>query len=78
MIDNIKKPIRMCVTCKKRFLQSELFRYSITINNEIKLFDGCGRSIYLCKLCKSDNRHKTVKILHGKYRISLQSIETVV
>jgi len=68
------KPIRMCVVCKKRFLQNELSRYSIT-DNKIKEYVRFGRSIYLCFMCKEKNKEKVIKILSGKYKIDADGLK---
>ncbi|PAF47605.1 hypothetical protein BKH46_03595 [Helicobacter sp. 12S02634-8] len=45
----------MCVCCRKRLLQWELFRLKIS-DKGIGLFDGNGRSFYLCKECASNEK----------------------
>ncbi|PAF51660.1 hypothetical protein BKH44_05080 [Helicobacter sp. 13S00477-4] len=40
----------MCICCRKRLKQKELFRLK-TQNTKIELFDGNGRSFYICKEC---------------------------
>ncbi len=57
-MENIKKPIRMCVVCRKRFFQNELIRMQC-INNELIPFTGSGRSFYVCKECVKS--HKFIK-----------------
>ncbi|PAF43201.1 DUF448 domain-containing protein [Helicobacter sp. 11S02596-1] len=47
--------VRMCVCCRKRFIQSKLFRLKIN-NARIGLFDGSGRSFYLCEECIDNNK----------------------
>ncbi|PAF49101.1 hypothetical protein BKH41_03155 [Helicobacter sp. 12S02232-10] len=47
--------VRMCVCCRQRFMQSELFRLQIN-NAGIKLFDGNGRSFYLCEKCINSSK----------------------
>ncbi|STQ85595.1 DUF448 domain-containing protein [Helicobacter muridarum] len=44
------KSIRMCITCKNRFLQSKLIRFKA---GETKLspYNGIGRSFYICNEC---------------------------
>ncbi|WP_236617366.1 MULTISPECIES: DUF448 domain-containing protein [unclassified Lebetimonas] len=44
------KQIRMCVACRKRDLQSNLYRLQC-INNELIKFSGNGRSFYVCESC---------------------------
>lgn len=70
------KPIRMCVVCRKRFLQSELLRYSIQ-NGEIKEHKKVGRSVYFCSACKTKSMDKLIKILSNKYKIDINSIKSI-
>jgi predicted RNA-binding protein YlxR (DUF448 family) len=42
--------IRMCVTCKKRDFQKNLYILQCK-NNEIVKFTGSGRSFYVCNEC---------------------------
>ncbi len=48
-------PIRMCINCRMRLPQKELFRF-VCKDKEIKKFEGSGRSFYICKKCISDKR----------------------
>ncbi|WP_236618674.1 DUF448 domain-containing protein [Lebetimonas sp. JH292] len=45
-----EKQIRMCVACRKREKQSNLYRLQC-INNELIKFTGNGRSFYVCEKC---------------------------
>lgn len=52
--------MRTCVACRKKDLQQHLVR--LKIENAIKLYDGRGRSFYLCKECVfKDSSHKALK-----------------
>jgi predicted RNA-binding protein YlxR (DUF448 family) len=42
--------IRMCVSCRKRDLQENLYRFQCK-NFELIPFSGKGRSFYVCKDC---------------------------
>lgn len=42
--------IRMCVVCKNRLPQKELYRYEAK-NQEIQHWNGVGRSFYICVDC---------------------------
>jgi predicted RNA-binding protein YlxR (DUF448 family) len=42
--------IRMCVACRKRDLQQNLYRLQCK-NNSLNFFSGSGRSFYVCKEC---------------------------
>ena len=44
------KPIRMCVVCKGRFYQKELYKFR-SLNGEIILNLGNARSFYICENC---------------------------
>ncbi|WP_232364915.1 DUF448 domain-containing protein [Campylobacter aviculae] len=44
------KPIRMCVVCKNRFFQEELYRFKV-FKEELCQNSSFGRSIYLCDKC---------------------------
>ena len=43
-------PLRMCISCRQRDSQSNLLRLQC-IDGNIDLFNGRGRSFYLCKNC---------------------------
>ena len=59
-IDNIKKPIRMCVVCRKRFNQKELNRLQCK-DKKLIPFSGIGRSFYVCGNCI--NNKKLIKYI---------------
>lgn len=40
----------MCVSCRKRDIQSELLRLQCS-DGALERFKGCGRSFYLCQEC---------------------------
>ena len=50
-----RKPVRMCVICRTRFFQKDLIRLKVR-DGRLALFDGFGRSFYLCGNCLSDDR----------------------
>ncbi|NPA29228.1 MAG: DUF448 domain-containing protein [Epsilonproteobacteria bacterium] len=43
-------PVRMCIHCRRRFLQAQLIRLQCE-NNHLRPFRGQGRSFYLCTSC---------------------------
>jgi predicted RNA-binding protein YlxR (DUF448 family) len=45
-----KIKIRMCVACRKRDLQENLYRLQC-VNGKLMKFSGSGRSFYVCKDC---------------------------
>ncbi|GAB6074169.1 hypothetical protein JCM15786_08260 [Nautilia lithotrophica] len=54
-VKSVKKPVRMCVVCRNRFLQSELFRLQCRDKMLVK-FTGIGRSFYVCKDCINNKK----------------------
>ena len=55
MAKNFHQPTRMCVSCRQRDAQSNLLRLRCS-DGELSLFDGVGRSFYLCKTCLDDGK----------------------
>lgn len=54
--DIIQTPVRMCVICKERNAQKNLYRFQIKAS-QITKFSGFGRSYYVCGLCvKKDEK----------------------
>lgn len=51
--------IRSCVACRQKQRQETLYRF-VCKDHEIRLFDGAGRSFYICKICIDDDK-KLVK-----------------
>jgi len=49
----MSEPVRMCINCKKRFLQKDLLRLQC-VNKKITKHSGYGRSFYICKECLND------------------------
>ena len=43
-------PIRMCISCREKQAQNQLLRIQC-IDGSIEIFDGIGRSFYICKNC---------------------------
>jgi len=68
MAKKFHQPTRMCVSCRTRALQSNLFRLQC-LNGELRAFDGIGRSFYLCQSCLSDNK-KLFRVLMRQCRSS--------
>jgi len=71
-------PIRMCISCRERFEQNILIRLQCKDKN-LSLFDGNGRSFYICTNCSMDVK-KIHKALcrqcknNKKYEIDLKEI----
>ncbi|PHS56435.1 MAG: hypothetical protein COB17_09265 [Sulfurimonas sp.] len=68
MAKNFHKPTRMCVSCRQRFKQENLVRLHC-VNSEVELYNGYGRSFYLCKICLEDEK-RTLKALMRQCRTS--------
>jgi len=69
------KPIRMCISCRKRESQKELYRLQKDESKLIK-YSGFGRSFYLCKECLF-NKY-TEKKIAGRMKINLISAEELI
>ena len=69
------KPIRMCVVCKGRFYQKELYKFR-SLNGEIILNLGNARSFYICENCIQKDIKDLRKPLtkYGKNSINLKEI----
>lgn len=62
-----KKPVRMCVVCKKRDTQENLHRLQCK-NGKLIFFEGTGRSFYVCDECLKNK--KFYKIIAYKCNFS--------
>ncbi|MBA3027079.1 MAG: hypothetical protein FP820_11855 [Sulfurimonas sp.] len=40
----------MCISCRERDAQNNLYRLQC-IDGSVEIFQGCGRSFYLCRNC---------------------------
>jgi len=61
MVKEFHLPIRMCVSCRKKDVQSSLNRFQC-IDGDIVAFSKSGRSFYLCNDCLN-NEKQVVKSL---------------
>jgi predicted RNA-binding protein YlxR (DUF448 family) len=59
------QPIRMCIACRSRHPQNSLVRLKLS-GKEIIVFDGLGRSFYLCDKCVKNE--KKVKGLVKRFK----------
>jgi len=59
------QPIRMCITCRNRHPQNTLIRLKLS-GKDVVLFDGIGRSFYVCTDCV--NNEKKVKGLVKRFK----------
>ncbi|HHH19217.1 MAG TPA: DUF448 domain-containing protein [Campylobacterales bacterium] len=61
------EPIRMCIACRERELQSKLIRLQHD-NHQIFPYTGQGRSFYLCASCSQNE--KKIKGLIKRFKLS--------
>jgi len=70
----MKKPIRMCIICRKRYEQSTLIRFQLN-NGKLIEFSKVGRSSYICLECISIDEEKLVKMLNGKFKLKYKKLD---
>ena len=61
MAKKFNQPLRMCISCRTRDIQINLFRLQC-LESQLSLFRGNGRSFYICKICLNDEK-KVLKAL---------------
>jgi len=61
MAKKFHQPTRMCVSCREKETQLNLFRLRC-VDGDLIPFNGVGRSFYLCHSCLSDEK-KLIKTL---------------
>lgn len=61
-------PIRMCIVCKSRFPQSDLFRFQVKSLESYDFTKQC-RSFYICKICIDKDKKKLQKALQRYAKI---------
>lgn len=54
------RSVRMCVVCRQRDLQKNLLRFK-AIETMLQLYDGSGRSFYVCSVCLP--KHKAQQVI---------------
>jgi len=59
-------PTRMCVSCRQRDTQFNLFRFKC-VDGELTPFNGVGRSFYLCQSCLQEDK-KIIRALMRQCR----------
>jgi len=59
------QPIRMCIACRSRHPQNTLIRVKLS-GKEVVVYDGIGRSFYLC--CDCVKNEKKVKGLVKRFK----------
>jgi len=66
MAKKFNQPQRMCISCRQRDAQNNLFRFRCE-DSQLSVFKGIGRSFYICKVCL-DNENKVSKALMRQCR----------
>jgi predicted RNA-binding protein YlxR (DUF448 family) len=61
MAKKFHQPTRMCVSCRQKEAQFNLLRLKCN-NAELALFNGVGRSFYLCNNCLNEDK-KVIRAL---------------
>jgi len=59
------QPIRMCISCRDRHPQKSLIRLKLE-GKDVVVFDGKGRSFYLCDSCSKNE--KKIKGLTKRFK----------
>ncbi len=72
-------PIRMCINCRKRDLQSSLIRLQCK-DKEIIYHTNIGRSFYICHACFDEKDKKLLKALSRacKKEIKITNLERLI
>ncbi len=74
IITDFKITTRMCVVCRGRFPQKDLYRFQEK-DRKLVSYTKVGRSFYICTQCIKQERKRLVKILNGKFKIKQINIE---
>jgi len=61
MATKFHQPVRMCISCRQRYGQNELYRLRCE-DTSLETFEGFGRSFYICNDCVL-NEKKVLKAL---------------
>jgi len=78
-VEFVKKVTRTCVHCRGKSEQKDLLRLQCK-DKQLGLFDGVGRSFYLCEQCCSQDIKKLTKAMFrqcknkGDYESQLKEI----
>lgn len=72
-----RNSVRMCVVCRKRDLQRNLLRFKY-LESHLTLYDGNGRSFYLCCECsKKDKIENNIKRIVKKAQNIKEQLEEI-
>jgi predicted RNA-binding protein YlxR (DUF448 family) len=74
-MENGKIRIRMCVVCRKRDFQDNLFRLQC-IDKKLVPFSNKGRSFYVCKDCV--NSKKFINYLSKKCSLTKEEVKKMI
>ena len=66
MAKSFHQPIRMCVSCRKREIQLDMFRLQC-VDGVLIAYKNIGRSFYICKNCVEEEK-KVLKSLMRQCR----------
>lgn len=67
-------PIRMCIACRKRESQKLLIRLQL-VDKRIVIYQGFGRSTYLCLECIRDD--KRMSGFAKRFEIEREELSTI-
>ncbi len=75
----MQRPIRMCIICRQRDLQSNLTRLQCK-NKTLTHFTNVGRSFYICSEClnKKDNKLEKTLSSECKQKIKIIDLESLI
>ena len=74
IITDFKITTRMCVGCRGRFPQKDLYRFQEK-DGKLVGYTKVGRSFYICARCIKQERKRLIKILNSKFKIKQINIE---
>jgi len=72
-------PIRMCINCRERALQTDLLRLQYK-DGTLMYYTHCGRSFYICQTCFNAKDKKLLKALSRacKKEIKITNLECLI
>lgn len=74
IITTFKVTTRMCIGCRGRFPQKDLYRFQKK-DGKLVGYTKVGRSFYICTQCMKQERNRLIKILNSKFKIKQINIE---
>lgn len=78
-IKHMSNPIRMCINCRTRYLQTQLIRLQCK-DRELVRYTNFGRSFYICHTCVQTQDKRLQKSLSRacKKEIKITTLESVI